>query len=176
MRRAPEIVHLYEAGLRYDTPRLYLSADYFYQKVDDAFSFYTNYLLNQQYYANTGAFLARGVEIAGKYRITPAISIEGNASYNNTDYLNNYFAFDTLQEDQFGYAFQGSPISNVPNYPRQYRGSITTAGRFRRSSPASLPAGRTRRPIMLTPTDPTVAAQRRHDHRPGQHESRRTSS
>ncbi len=113
---SPEIVNLYEAGLRYDTPRLYLSADYFYQKVNDAFSFYENFLTNTQYYANTGSYLARGVEIAGKFRVTPTISIEGNGSYNNTDYLSNYFAFDTLQEDQFGYAMQGTPISNIPDF------------------------------------------------------------
>jgi iron complex outermembrane recepter protein len=113
---SPEIVNLYEAGLRYDTPRLYLSADYFYQKVNDAFSFYTNYLTDTQYYANTGAYLARGVELAAKYRLTPTISLEANGSWNNTDYLNNYFAFDTLQEDQFGYAQQGTQISNVPKF------------------------------------------------------------
>jgi iron complex outermembrane recepter protein len=113
---SPEIVNLYEAGLRYDTPRLYLSGDYFYQKVDDAFSFYNNYLTNTQYYANTGAYLARGVELAAKYRVTPTISVEANGSWNNTDYLNNYFAFVTLQEDQFGYAMQGTPISNVPKF------------------------------------------------------------
>ncbi len=112
----PEVVHLYEAGVRYDTPRLYLNVDYFYQKVNDAFSFFTNYLTNSQYYANTGAFLTRGVEMAGEVQVTPEVSIFANGSYNNTDYLNNYFAFDTLQQDQFGYAFKGTPISNVPDW------------------------------------------------------------
>jgi iron complex outermembrane receptor protein len=112
----PEIVHLYEGGVRYDTPRLYLNADYFYQKVDDAFSFYTNYLTDQQYYSNTGAYLARGVEMSGEFRVTPQISVYASGSYNNTDYLNNYFAFTTIQQDQFGYAFQGTPFSNTPDW------------------------------------------------------------
>ena len=112
----PEVVHLYEGGIRYDTPRLYLNVDYFYQKVNDAFSFYTDYLTNSQFYANTGAFLSRGVEMDGEFQVTPTISVFANGSYNNTDYLNSYFAFDTLQQDQFGYAFHGSPVSNVPDW------------------------------------------------------------
>ncbi len=112
----PQVVHLYEGGIRYDTPRLYLNADYFYQKVNDAFSFYNDYLIGQEYYANTGAFLVRGLEGDAEYRVTPNLSIFANGSYNNTDYLNNYFAFVTIQEDQFGYAFQGTPFSNVPSW------------------------------------------------------------
>jgi iron complex outermembrane receptor protein len=112
----PEIVHAFEIGLKYDTPRLYLSADYYYQHVNDAFSFYENYDLGQFYYANQGGFLLRGVEVAGKYRITPELTVSGNASYNNTDYTQSDFAFVTLQNDQFGYAFKGTPFSNVPTY------------------------------------------------------------
>jgi iron complex outermembrane receptor protein len=112
----PEIVHLYEAGVRYDTPRLYLNVDYFYQKVNDAFSFYTDYLTNAQFYSNTGAYLVRGVEMSGDFRVTPTISVYANGSYNNTDYLNDYFAFTTIQQDQFGYAHHGTPFSNVPDW------------------------------------------------------------
>ena len=35
-----ETVHLYEGGVRYDTPKLYLNVDYYYQKVNHAFGFY----------------------------------------------------------------------------------------------------------------------------------------
>lgn len=112
----PEIVHMYEAGLRYDTPNLYLSADYFYQKVNDAFSFYENYLTGTSYYANQGGFLVRGVEVAGKARLTPAVTLSGNFSYNNTDYTDSAFEFVTLANDQFGYAFKGTPFSNTPTY------------------------------------------------------------
>jgi iron complex outermembrane receptor protein len=153
---SPEIVHLYEAGLRYDTPRLYLSADYFYQKVDDAFSFYDNYLTNTQYYANTGAYLTRGVEIAGKYRLTPSISIEGNGSYNNTDYLNNYFAFDTLQEDQFGYAMQGTPISNVPTFLANI-GADYDSGPISARISGQYTGAQNQSTDILTPSDPGSA-------------------
>ncbi|MDE8346288.1 MAG: TonB-dependent receptor [Acidocella sp.] len=112
----PEIVHAYEVGLKYDTPSLYLSADYFYQAINDAFSFYENYALGQFYYANQGGFLLRGVEVAGKYALTPEITLQGNASYNNTDYTQSDFAFVTLQNDQFGYAYKGTPFSNTPTY------------------------------------------------------------
>ena len=113
---SPEIVHMYEAGLRYVTPRLYLSADYFYQKVNDAFSFYENYATGQAFYANDGGFMVRGVELAGKFRLNPEFTLSGNFSYNNTDYTNSAFEFVTLANDQFGYAFQGTPFSNTPNY------------------------------------------------------------
>jgi iron complex outermembrane receptor protein len=112
----PEIVHLYEVGLKYDTPRLYLSADYYYQAVNDAFSFFEDYALDEFYYANQGGYLLRGVEAAAKFQATPEIAISGNFSYNNTDYTDSDFAFVTLQNDQFGYAYQGTPFSNVPTY------------------------------------------------------------
>ncbi len=102
--------------MRYDTPTLYLSADYFYQKVNDAFSFYENYLTQTAYYANQGGFLVRGVEVAGKALLTPAVSLSGNFSYNNTDYTDSAFEFVTLANDQFGYAFKGTPFSNTPTY------------------------------------------------------------
>ena len=110
----PEIVHAFEAGLRYDTPNLYLSADYYYQQVNDAFSFFENYDLGEFYYANQGGLLLRGVEVAGKVKITPEITLSGNASYNNSDYTQSDFA--SLQNDQFGYAFKGTPLSNTPTY------------------------------------------------------------
>ncbi len=111
----PEIVHMYEVGLKYDTPRLYLNFDYFYQKVNDAFSFYENYDLGQFYYSNGGGFLVRGLEAAGAFKITPAISIAGNISFDNTDYTESDFQFVTLANDQFGYAFKGTPFSNTPD-------------------------------------------------------------
>jgi iron complex outermembrane receptor protein len=110
----PEIVHLYEGGLKYDTPRLYLSADYYYQQVVDAFSFYENYDLGQFYYANQGGFILRGIEGNGEVRITPDLSLSGNISFNTTKYTQSDFAFVTLANDQFGYAYKGTPFSNTP--------------------------------------------------------------
>jgi iron complex outermembrane receptor protein len=112
----PEIVHLYEGGIRYDTPKLLLSADYYYQAIASGFAFFENFLLNQQYYANNGGYLFRGVEANGQYKITPSLSILGNLSYNEAEYTKSFFAFDTLAQDQFGYAFTGTPLSNVPTW------------------------------------------------------------
>jgi iron complex outermembrane receptor protein len=112
----PEIIHAFDVGLKYDTPTLYLSADYFYQNITDAFSFFENYDLGQFYYANGGGLLLRGVEAAAKYQVTPEIALSGNFSYNNTDYTQSDFSFVTLQNDQFGFAFRGTPLSNVPTY------------------------------------------------------------
>lgn len=111
---APELVHLYEGGLRYDTPRLLLNIDYYYENISDAFAFFTNFLTDTEYYANNGGELYRGVEGNGEYRVTPNLSIFGNFSYNEAEYTKNFFAFDTLAQDQFGFAFTGTPLSNVP--------------------------------------------------------------
>ncbi len=112
----PEVVHAYDVGLRYDTPRLYLNADFFYQKVTSQFSFFTNYATGVSNYANTGASQYRGYEFSGKYRITHDIEVFGNASYNQANYLNEFFASDTPFQGQFGYVFKGEPLADTPNY------------------------------------------------------------
>jgi iron complex outermembrane receptor protein len=111
---SPEIVHLYEGGVRYDTPRLLLSVNYYYQTISDAVAFYENYAENTAYYANNGGYLFRGVEGNANFRVTPNLSIFGNFSYNEAIYTKSFFASDTLASDQFGYAFTGNPLSNVP--------------------------------------------------------------
>ena len=108
------ILHAYEGGIRYDTPRLYLNLDYFYQKTTGAIGFYANYLINQFFYSNQGVNQYRGVEASAQYRITPQIQIFGNGSWNDTYYLNNYAASTTPFQDQFGYAFKDTPFSSVP--------------------------------------------------------------
>ena len=110
----PEIVHLYEGGIRYDTPRLLLSVDYYYQSISNAFAFYEDYAQNLQYYANNGGYLFRGVEGSGDFQVTPQVSVFGNFSYNEAIYTKSFFGNDTLAQDQFGYAFTGTPVSNVP--------------------------------------------------------------
>lgn len=112
--QVPEIVHLFEGGLRYDTPRLLLNVDYYYQSISDAFAFYEDFQSGAAYYANNGGYLFRGVEGNGDFRITPALSIFGNFSYNEAEYTKSFFATDTLAQDQFGYAYTGTPLSNVP--------------------------------------------------------------
>ena len=54
------LLHAYEAGIRYDTPRLYLNLDYFYQKTTSAIGLYANYLVNQFFLSNSGANQYRG--------------------------------------------------------------------------------------------------------------------
>jgi iron complex outermembrane receptor protein len=112
----PEIIHLYEAGLRYDTGRLYVNADAYYQKITSADSFFTNYQTGQTVNGNDGAEQFRGEELALEYRVTPALSFFGNTSFNQSNYLTNYFALDTPFEDQFGYVFKGDPLASVPNW------------------------------------------------------------
>ncbi|HTQ70878.1 MAG TPA: TonB-dependent receptor [Acidocella sp.] len=111
-----ETVHLYEGGVRYDTPKLYLNVDYYYQKVSDAFGFFDDFATNEQIYGNPGSVLYSGWEMSGQYQATPELQFFANGSYNRAQYLNSYSAFDTLQEDQFGVAFRGTPVSNVPNW------------------------------------------------------------
>jgi iron complex outermembrane receptor protein len=110
----PEIIHLYEGGIRYDTSRLLLNVDYYYQTISDAFAFYSDATTDSQYYANNGGYLLRGVEGNGDFQVTPTLSVFGNFSYNEAIYTKSFFALDTLAQDQYGYAFTGTPLSNVP--------------------------------------------------------------
>jgi iron complex outermembrane receptor protein len=116
----PEVVHAYSAGLRYDTSRLYLNVDAFYQKVTDAFSFYTNYQTGSSTYSNTGAEQFSGYEASAKFRLTPEIELFGNASYNRANYLNSYYANADPFEEQFGYVFKGTPLADVPNWNGEF--------------------------------------------------------
>jgi len=114
----PEIIHLYEAGLRYDTSRLLIDGDFFYQKVDDADSFF-EYYGNQNLQADSGNFgqqQFRGYELQSKFQATPALDFFLNGSFNQANYLKSYFANDTPFEDQYGYVFQGDPLAAVPNW------------------------------------------------------------
>ncbi len=110
----PELVHLYEAGLRYDTPRLLLNVDYYYENISDGFAFFENFLTDAEFYANNGGELYRGVEGNGTFQVTPSFSLFGNFSYNEAEYTKSFFGFDTLAQDQFGFANTGTPLSNVP--------------------------------------------------------------
>jgi iron complex outermembrane receptor protein len=112
----PEVVHAYNAGVRYDTSKLYLNADIYYQKLTSGFSFYTNYATGQQNYQNVGVQQFRGYELSGKYRIFKHIELFGNGSYNQAEYLNSYFAQDTPFEGQYGFVFKGDPLAGVPNW------------------------------------------------------------
>ncbi len=112
----PEIVHAYTAGLRYDTPRVYLNADIYYQKLTSAFSFYTNYQTGASTYNNIGVQQFRGYEASGKVRVTHDLEFFGNTSFNQSNYLNQYYANVTPFQGQFGYVFKGDPLASIPNW------------------------------------------------------------
>ena len=112
----PEIVHSYEAGLRYDTDKLYLNADIYYQKITSSFSFLVNYQTGQNVYDNIGAQQFRGEEASMKYHVTHHISVFGNFSHNQSTYLNSFFAQDTPFEGQYGFVFRGDPLAAAPNF------------------------------------------------------------
>jgi iron complex outermembrane receptor protein len=110
----PELVRTYEGGIRYDTPRLYLNLDYYYQSIADGFAYFQNFVTDQEYYANTSGYLLRGLEAAAEYRVTPELSVYANGSVNRAIYTKSSFGFVTLQQEQFGYGFTGTPVSNTP--------------------------------------------------------------
>ena len=113
------IVHLYEGGARYDTSKLLLSVDYFYQKIDRDFSYFTNVSPPEtglSLYSDVGQREFKGVEGAAQWQITPELQLFGNFSHVLAKYLTNYFAYVTVAEDQFGIAFKGAPIAGVPDW------------------------------------------------------------
>jgi iron complex outermembrane receptor protein len=112
------IVHMYEAGIKYDTSKLLISADWFYQKVDRDFGFYagSGNTQGQNFYGNSGQREFKGFEAAITYQVTPAIQIFGNGSYLNAKYLVTQPTFSTIGEDQYGLALKDTPISGVPAF------------------------------------------------------------
>ncbi len=113
------IVHLYEGGARYDTSNLLLAVDYFYQKIDRDFSYFTNVSPPQtglSLYSDVGEREFKGVEGTVQWQVTPELQLFGNFSHVLAKYLQNYFAYVTVAEDQFGIAFKGAPIAGVPNW------------------------------------------------------------
>jgi iron complex outermembrane receptor protein len=112
----PEVVHAYTAGIRYDTSRLYVNVDAYYQKVTSQFSFYTNYQTGVANYANTGASIYRGIEFSSKFRVNDHLDLNANFSNNHARYLNEFFASDTPFQGQFGYVFKGEPLTGIPTW------------------------------------------------------------
>ncbi|MGI4746812.1 MAG: TonB-dependent receptor [Janthinobacterium lividum] len=115
------IVHMYEAGVKYNRNNLSLSIDYFYQHVERDFGFFQDqtpssptYL--QELYSNAGQREMKGFEAAAIYQVTPRWQVFGNVSYTLAKYLKSYNASVTVQEDQFGLAIRGAPITGVPDW------------------------------------------------------------
>ena len=113
------IVHLYEGGLKYNVSNLLLSVDYFYQKVDRDFGFFSFQSGPQaglQEFSNYGQREFKGEEGAATYQLTPNWQVFGNFSHLSAHYLTSGFAFDTVAEDQYGTEYKGNPVSGVPDW------------------------------------------------------------
>ncbi len=116
---APSIVHLYEGGVRYDTSKFLLSADYYYQKVDRDFGFFTfqsGPQTGEEIYTNDGIRQFQGQELTAAWQIDPSWQLFLNGSHIRAQYLATSLSNVTIQQDQFGLAIRGTPISGIPNW------------------------------------------------------------
>jgi iron complex outermembrane receptor protein len=128
------IVHLYEGGLKYNTSNVSISADYFYQKVDRDFGFFeyqSGPQDGQSAYNNLGQREFKGVEGSVTWQVTPELQFFGNASHQLAKYLVTNVASVTVQEDQFGDAIKGTPISGVPDWTSNFGVDWTPKSVFR---------------------------------------------
>jgi len=128
------IVHLYEGGLKYNTSKISISADYFYQKVDRDFGFFqyqSGPLDGQSAYNSLGQREFKGVEGAITWQATPELNFFGNASHQLAKYLVTNVASVTVQEDQFGDAIKGTPVSGVPDWTSNFGVDWTPKSVFR---------------------------------------------
>ncbi len=115
----PSIVHMYEFGVKYNRNNLSLNLDYFYQHVTRDFGFFeyqSGPQTGQSFYTNDGQREFKGFEASAIYQLTPRWQLFGNVSYTLAKYLATSTASVTIQEDQFGLAIRGTPISGIPDW------------------------------------------------------------
>ena len=113
------IVDLYEAGAKYNTSSIVLSADYFYQKVRRDFGFFqyqSGPLEGLSAYNNLGERQFQGQEASAIWQINPHWQLFGNFSHIRAVYLKTDVGDVTIQEDQFGDVVRGTPITGVPEF------------------------------------------------------------
>ena len=113
------IVHLYEGGVKYNTSNLSLSIDYFYQKIDRDFGFYSSQTgadFGRSVYSSVGQREFKGFEASAVYNVLPQLQLFGNVSHLLAKYLTNGLDFDTVAEDQYGVSRKGDPISGIPDW------------------------------------------------------------
>jgi iron complex outermembrane receptor protein len=128
------IVHLYEGGVKYDTSRLALSADYFYQKVDRDFGFSQGQvgpLAGESIYTNNGQREFKGFEASGTWQVTDNIQLFGNVSHTLAKYLDSYLASVTVFQDQFGLAQKGTNNTGIPDWLSNFGVDYETKSLFR---------------------------------------------
>ncbi len=113
------IVHMYEAGIKYNRRNLTLSLDYFYQHVERDFGFFqyqSGPFAGSEIYTNDGQREFKGFEAAGIWQATPHWQLFGNVSYTLAKFLKTALASVTVQEDQFGLAIRGAPVTGIPDW------------------------------------------------------------
>jgi iron complex outermembrane receptor protein len=113
------IVHLYEGGVKYSTGNLLLSTDYFYQKVDRDFGYYSSQTgtnFGKAVYSGSGQREFKGVEGSAIYQVTPSLQLFGNFSHLLAKYLTTGFALDTVAQEQYGVVIKGTPITGIPDW------------------------------------------------------------
>ncbi len=110
---------MYEVGAKYDTSRLLLSLDYFYQKVDRDFGFFefqSGPMNGDALYTNDGQREFKGVEAAATWQVMPDIQLHATASHLLAKYLQTTLASVTIFQDQFGLAQKGTPNTGIPDW------------------------------------------------------------
>lgn len=113
------IVHMYETGIKYNRRNLSLTLDYFYQHVERDFGFFqyqSGPFAGEEIYSNLGQRESKGFEASAIYQVTPSWQVFGNVSYTLSKYLQTTLSSVTVQEDQFGLAIRGAPVSGVPDW------------------------------------------------------------
>ena len=113
------IVHFYEAGAKYNTSTVSLNVDWFYQKVDRDFGFYSSQTgvdAGRSVYSADGQREFKGFEGAATWQIDRNWQLFGNFSHLLAKYLTTQLAFDTVAEDQYGVSLKGQPISGIPDW------------------------------------------------------------
>ncbi len=112
------IVHMYEGGMKYDTSKLLISTDYFYQKVDRDFGYYSGSgaTEGENFYGNSGQREFKGFEAAFTWQVNDQWQVFANGSYLVAKYLVTQPTFTTIGEDQYGLAIKDEPISGVPAF------------------------------------------------------------
>jgi iron complex outermembrane receptor protein len=127
------IVHLYEGGIKYNTPTVLLSADYFYQKVDRDFGFYSSQTgtnFGATVYSSDGQREFKGFEASAVWKVTPELQLFANGSHLLAKYLTTGLDFDTVAEDQYGVSIKGSPISGIPDWLSTFGAEYTKSSTF----------------------------------------------
>jgi iron complex outermembrane receptor protein len=128
------IVHIYEGGVKYNVSNISLSADYFYQKVDRDFGFFSFQSGPQNgltEYGSTGQREFKGFEAKAIYQMTPNWQLFANTSHLLAKYLQSGFALDTVAEDQYGDVAKGSGQTGIPDWLANFGVDYTKKSMFR---------------------------------------------